>query len=233
MMTIVGILQSIGVFVAGVAARFGIVIVMIAVVALPAFLLAVAAHWAAGRRQKALGLHAVRGLLMRENARYAPSHTWVAERKSGSLEVGIDDLAQRILPSVTAVELPRSGAAVRRGELLATLHGGGRAVPIVAPFSGTVVGVNASVVRDPGLVKRDGYGKGWLVAIAPKGEDWTKLPAGADAERWMGAESIRFGRFLEERLGMAAADGGELVAPAPWLIGEDGYRALAAAFLAG
>jgi glycine cleavage system H lipoate-binding protein len=233
MMTFVGILQSVGVFLAGVAARFGIVVLMIAIVALPAFLLAVVAHWASARREKALGLHPVRGLVVREGARYAPGHTWLAERKSGSLEIGIDDLAQRILPSVTAVELPRSGTTVRRGEVLATLHGGGRAVPIAAPVSGTIVGVNASVVRDPALVKRDGYGKGWLVAIAPKGEDWTKLPAGAEAERWMGAESARFGRFLEERLGMAAADGGELVAPAPWLIGEDGYRALAAAFLAG
>jgi glycine cleavage system H protein len=233
MMTLVGILQSVGVFVAGVAARFGIVIVMVLVVALPAFLLAVVAHWVAARRDKALGLHPVRGILVRQGARYAPGHTWLAERRSGSLEIGLDDLAQRILPSVTAVELPRSGAAVRRGDVLATLHGGGRAVEIVAPVTGTVVGVNASVVRDPGLVKRDGYGKGWLVAVAPKGEDWTKLPAGKDAERWIGDESARFGRFLEERLGMAAADGGELVAPAPWLIGEDGWRALAAAFLAG
>ena len=44
-------------------------------------------------------------------------------------------------------------------------------------------------------------------------------------------ESARWTRFLEERLGFAAADGGELLAPAPWLIGEEGWRALAAAFL--
>lgn len=231
MQTIIGILEAVGVFLAGVLARFGIVVVMIAVVALPALVLALAAHWLSLRHQRALGLHAVRGLVVRSGARYAPGHTWLAARKSGSLEIGIDDLAQRILPSVTAVELPRAGSSLKKGEIVATLHGGGRAVPIAAPVTGTVVGVNASVVRDPGLVKRDGYGRGWLVAIAPEGEDWARLPEGAEAERWMGAESLRFTRFLEDKLGVAAADGGELVAPAPWLIGDDGYRALAAAFL--
>ena len=148
MQTIIGILEAVGVFLAGVLARFGIVVVMIAVVALPALVLALAAHWLSLRHQRALGLHAVRGLVVRSGARYAPGHTWLAARKSGSLEIGIDDLAQRILPSVTAVELPRAGTTLKKGEVVATLHGGGRAVPIAAPVNGTVVGVNASVVRE-------------------------------------------------------------------------------------
>jgi glycine cleavage system H lipoate-binding protein len=231
MQTVIDILQTLGVFLGGVLARFGIVIAMVAIVAVPALLLALAAHWVSVRRQRALGLHPVRGLVVREGARYAPGHTWLAERRSGSLEIGIDDLAQRLVPSVTAVELPRPGDSVRKGEILATLHGGGRAVPIASPISGRIVGVNASILRDPSLVKRDGYGKGWLVAVAAEGEEWSRLPAGIAAERWMGAESLRFSRFLEDRLGLAAADGGELVAPAPWLVGEEGWRALQAEFL--
>ncbi len=38
-------------------------------------------------------------------------------------------------------------------------------------------------------------------------------------------------RFIEDQLGFAAADGGELVAPAPWLVGEENWKALTAAFL--
>jgi len=87
------------------------------------------------------------------------------------------------------------------------------------------------VIRDPSLVKRDGYGRGWLVALAPRDESWMSLPGGSDAERWIGDEARRFARAVEARLGMAAADGGELVAPAPWLLGEEGWRNLAAEFL--
>jgi glycine cleavage system H lipoate-binding protein len=231
MQTVFEILQSIGVFLAGALARFGIVLVMVAVIALPALAIALVSHAVGVRRARALHLHPVRGILVREGARYAPGHTWLAPRKTGSLQVGIDDLAQRLVPSVTAVELPRAGDSVKKGEVLATLHGGGRAVPIASPISGRIVGVNASVLRDPGLVKREGYGKGWLVAIAPEGVEWAELPGGAAAEAWMDAESVRFARFLEERLGVAAADGGELVAPAPWLVGEEGWKALASAFL--
>jgi hypothetical protein len=36
---------------------------------------------------------------------------------------------------------------------------------------------------------------------------------------------------VEDELGLAAADGGELVAPAPALLGEHGWRRVVASFL--
>jgi glycine cleavage system H lipoate-binding protein len=158
---------------------------------------------------------------------------WPPVQAAGALEVGIDDLAQRLLPSVTAVELPHPGARIARGGTIATLHGGGRPVRIPSPVAGTVAGVNAAVVRDPALVKRDGYGKGWLVAITPADRSFGDLPRGAAAETWLERESARWSRFVEDRLGLAAADGGELIAPAPWLVGEKGWSELTAAFLDG
>ncbi len=231
MAAILEVLQAIGIFLAGLFARFGIFLVMVAVLVVPALAIAFAAHAVEKRRRRTLGLRAVGGLMYRPGARYAPGHTWLLARSSGSFAVGVDDLAQRLLPGVSAVELARSGAEVKKGDTIAVLHGGGRALRIGAPVAGTIVGVNAAVLREPALVKRDGYGRGWLVAVAPADEDWASLPAGPDAEQWMGGEAHRFTRFVEERLGLAAADGGELVAPAPWLIGEEGWRALAAEFV--
>ena len=132
---------------------------------------------------------------------------------------------------MTAVELARSGATVKRGETIAVVHGGGRAVRIPAPVAGTIIGVNVSVLRDPGLVKREGYGRGWLVAMAPSDPSFAELPRGEAAEGWLKRESTRWHRFIEDQLGFAAADGGELVAPAPWLVGEENWKALTTAFL--
>ncbi len=231
MQATIEILQSIGVFLAGVFARFGVFLLMLAVVVLPALAIALAIHAARARRERALGLRRVAGFLFRPGVAYAPGHTWLHRRRSGALELGIDDLAQRLLPSVTAAELPRPGDAVERGQTIATLHGGGRAVEIRAPIAGTVAGVNAAVLRDPALVKRDGYGKGWLVAIAPSDAAWEAMPREQEAESFLRREAARWSKFFEDRLGFAAADGGELVAPAPWVVGEEGWRALVEAFL--
>jgi glycine cleavage system H protein len=231
MSSIVEVLQTIAVFLGGLLARLGIFLGVLALLALPALLVALAFHWAGARRRRALGLRRVAGLLFRPGAWYAPGHTWLERRRGGALEIGLDDLSQRILPSVTAVELPSPGARIARGDVIARLHGGGRAQAIRSPIAGTVAGVNAAVVRDPALVKQDGYGRGWLLALTPADEAFQALPRGAAAEDFLRSEAARFARFLEERLGFAAADGGELLSPAPWLIGEDGWSALAAAFL--
>lgn len=233
MTTLIEILQSVGVFFTGLLARFGVFLLMVAAVALPAVAIALVVRAVQSRRERALGLRRVAGLLFRPDLSYAPGHTWLHRRKGGALELGLDDLAQRLLPSVTAVELPRPGTVVERGQPIAMLHGGGRAVSIPAPIAGTVAGVNAAVLRDPALVKRDGYGKGWLVAMTPADASWEALPRAQEAESFLRKEAARWSRFFEERLGFAAADGGELVVPAPWVVGEEGWKALTAEFLRG
>jgi glycine cleavage system H protein len=228
---VIEILQSIGVFLGGILTRFGVFLAMIALLAIPALVLAYAMRAIERQREKRLGLKSIAGVQFRPGLVYAPGHTWLQPRIGGALELGLDDLAQRLLPGVSAVELPRAGTKIARGETIATLSGGGREVRVRAPVPGVVAGVNAAVVRDPGLVKREGYGRGWLVAIEPSDGSWASLPRGESAESWMRRETVRWNRFLEDQLGFAAADGGELVAPAPWLIGDSGWRALAAAFL--
>lgn len=223
-------LGKFGIVIVGVLVRIGIFLAVLAAIALP--LLAVA--WAINKvrelRRRALGLHQVGGVTVRSGVRYAPGHTWLLQRGTGAVEVGIDDLALRLLPAVTAVDAVRTGTKVKRGETIATLWGGGRQLPVRAPFDARIAGVNASVVRDPGLVRSDGYGKGWLVALEPANEEWTSLPADAAADEWVASEARRWNHELERALGIAAADGGELISPAPWVIGEEHWRALVASF---
>ncbi|MFT3916409.1 MAG: glycine cleavage system protein H [Anaeromyxobacteraceae bacterium] len=225
------LLTSLGVFLSGIAARVGIVVLMAAVLAIPAILFALVRRGLQRSHERKLGLASVAGVRFRPGVAYAPGHTWLAARKGGALELGVDDIAQRLLPSVTSVEVPRAGTKVERGDVIATLSGGGREIQIRTPVPAFVVGVNAAVVRDPALVKRDGYGKGWLVALRPADASWSALPQGPTAEGWLKRESARWSRFLEDQLGFAAADGGELLAPEPWLMGEDGWRKLVQSFL--
>ena len=232
MQTVLEILQSIGVFGAGVLARFGLFLAMMAVFFVPAIAIALAIRGASSRRERALGVRDVGGVPFRPDLAYAAGHVWLHPRPGGRAhELGLDGLAQRLLTGVSAVETARPGTRVSRGDTIATLHGGNRALAIPAPFDGTVLGVNSAVVRDPQLVKRDPFGRGWLVAIAPDDGAEGRLARGPEAEAWTRREAHRWNAFLEQQLGFASADGGALVAPAPWLVGEEGWQALSDAFL--
>jgi glycine cleavage system H protein len=228
---IIGTLQAIGIFFVGLVARLGLVLAVAAVLLMPVLLAVAGARGLESLRLRLRGLRpAGGGFTWRKGIYYAPGHTWL-EPEGARLKVGLDDLAQRILPWALAVELPRPGAAVKAGEPVASISCGGQEVYVEAPVDGTVVAVNPAVARDPSLVKREAYTRGWLFALEPADERWLSLPTGEPARRWLASEGARLGRFFEQRLGIAAADGGEFVAPPPSLLGEEHWKALTLAFL--
>jgi len=223
-------LTTIGIFAAGLVARLGIVLVF-ALLILSPVLLALGVGKAFGAAKMWMqGYRSAGHLRYRGGLAYAPGHTWV-KAEGSSLKVGLDDLAQKILPWTVAVELPPAGRMVKEGEPVATLSCGERQVQVAAPTSGRVVAVNPEVVREPTLAKSENYGSGWLFAIEPEGKEWKTLPAGERARSWLRAEGERLNRFYEVQLGMAAADGGELVGPPDTLLNDAQWKALSRSFL--
>lgn len=223
MTTVIEILEALGTFIVGAAGRLGLFFVAGLVLLLPALLVALTWHTLERRRNR-------RGELGLE-ARVAPNHTWLEPRRDGALVVGLDEIAGAILPSATAVELPRPGMVVHRGDPIVVIHAGKRTVRVGAPVDGIVERVNRRLRRSPALVKDEPYRRGWIFEITPDGEGWKKLPAGLKADTFILAERRRLAHFIEEELGLAAADGGELVAPAPALLGEEGWKKVVAAFM--
>jgi glycine cleavage system H lipoate-binding protein len=230
METTIQMLTSAGAFIVGLAARAGIVLAVIAILAIPLMLVAAVLRGAEELKRRNLGLRDVAGVLFRPDLWYAPTHTWLARRRDGELAIGLDALAMRLMPSVTGLEVARAGTRVQKGEPIATLYAGARTLVIPAPVSGTVTGANRAVLRDPSLVRSEGYGRGWIVAVKPANEEFADLPRGDRAEKFIRSESARWDRYVETELCYAAADGGHLIAPVPALIGEDGWKKLAGEF---
>lgn len=223
MTSVLEVLQAAGSLVVGLFGRLGISLLAGLALAAPALLLALAWRAVVGRRRAVAAASA--------ELHVGPGHTWMAPRGQGALAVGLDDVAERILPSATSVDLPAPGMEVHRGDPVAVIRAGKRTIRIGAPVDGTILGVNRSARRNPALVKEDPYGRGWLFLLAPRDDGWRRFPSGASAEEWLASERRRLSRFVEDELGLAAADGGNLVAPAPALLGEEGWKRIVASFL--
>jgi glycine cleavage system H lipoate-binding protein len=231
MQTFNEILQVLGAFAIGIAGRTLLFLIGAALLTIPATFIAAGINAVRARRERSLA-H-VGGLVYKEGAYYAPNHTWLAPRAKGDFDVGIDDIARKIIPGSSSVDLPRPGARFHKGDPIALVRAGGREVMISAPLDGEVTRVNSAVRHDPSLVRNEAYGRGWLFSFAPADAGYLRFPSGYEAAGWLAREKARLASFIEGELGIAAADGGELTTPVPAALGEEGWRKVVATFLHG
>lgn len=99
-----------------------------------------------------------------EGLRYTSDHEW-AKVEGNRARIGITDHAQNELTDVVYVELPKVGAAVRRGEALGVVESVKAVSEIYAPVSGQVIEVNVALEDRPEAVNKDPYGNGWIVVL--------------------------------------------------------------------
>jgi len=231
MQAVIDTLQNIGIFIAFLAARFAVLLVVLAVLTV-VFLAGLAiVRVVQSARRRALGLTRVDGLMWRPGVYFSPGHAWLQLREGGTLRVGLDDLAQHVLARISEVILPSPGQLVRAGEPAAVIRCGKRRAAIPAPVSGRVVAINRRVVSSPVRLHNDPYAGGWLYAVKPEDSTYTLLPFGDVSRPWFSREAVRLSQFFEHQLGMAAADGGELVAPGPSLLTESQWDEMTQGFL--
>jgi glycine cleavage system H protein len=230
--TIYSAIESIGVFIAGMTIRFGLLLVVLAVLSVPVFLFLSGLKGFEAIRRRALGVVRVGGLFWRDRTYYAPGHTWLRRTGLRRVTVGLDDLAQRMFPGPSGISLVAPGTVVREGDRIGVIRNSGRQADIVAPIAGTISAVNDSVRHDPALLHRDPYERGWLFAMVPTDASLGRCRTGDAARTWMREEGARLSRFFEAELGVAAADGGEFVVPPPTLLQDEQWVRLTHEFLA-
>ncbi|HSB62918.1 MAG TPA: glycine cleavage system protein H [Thermoanaerobaculia bacterium] len=229
------ILEGAVIFAAGLLIRLLLLIAFVAIALAP-----ILAAWGLYRvvqrairkvRARRLGLVEVDGLVLAERRRYTPGHAWLDEA-GDRLRVGLDGLAGHLLHGVTAIQLPQPGSMLAAGRAAVTIACGARTAVIPSPVTGTVMAVNSAVLRRPSLVESSPYGRGWLFSVRPASDTYRGFPTGAKARAWFHADETRLAHFLEGELGLAAADGGELVLPPPALLSEDQWHRAVSSFLA-
>jgi glycine cleavage system H protein len=111
-------------------------------------------------------------------ARYSKTHEWV-RIEGGEAVIGISDYAQNKLSDVVFVELPAEGKDLKAGAPCMVIESVKAAEEVFAPVSGSVVGGNPALEKNPELVNTDPFGQGWLVRV--------KLAAPAEVDSLMDA----------------------------------------------
>lgn len=139
----------------------------------------------------------------------SPSHAWVGVHMNGLVRLGIDDFTQKTIGQIDAVELPASGATLRKGETLFTLRHGDHRLAVPSPVSGRVKGVNAELRERPELIKLRPYQLGWVCTMEPTSlnADLKDLKIGADAVSWYREEINRYGEMIRQALRVREGEG--------------------------
>jgi glycine cleavage system H lipoate-binding protein len=103
--------------------------------------------------------------------RFHPGHTWLLNEGHQLDRVGADELAVQATGSIEKVELPQPGRWVRQGQKAWAFYHNGERIEMVSPAEGEVAEINPEVVRDPSLIVKDPYGKGWLMTVRVPDEE--------------------------------------------------------------
>jgi len=121
-------------------------------------------------------------------------HSWVHIEADGSIRVGIDDFTQKIIGSIDAIELPKQGRRIKKGDPLFTIKKGTHRIVAPSPVGGKTISVNNDLLTETESLKIDPYRAGWVCAIEPSNlsQDLQDMRIGVDAVSWYQKEVDKY-----------------------------------------
>ena len=152
----------------------------------------------------------VEGFSVPEQLSYHPGHSWALRERRNLMRVGMDEFAAALAGPIQRIELPRVGQWVRQGQRAWSLFRDGEKTDMVSPTEGEIVEINPEVLENPGLLRTDPYGQGWLAMVhVPDEESVARnlVPAGL-VRSWMREAVGRLYARQPQLAGAVAADGG-------------------------
>jgi len=174
----------------------------------------------------------VDGFVVSDKVRYHPGHAWCLHERKHVERVGVDEFAACVAGPVDKIELPRPGQWIRQGQKAWAFSRNGEKVEMVSPVEGEVLEVNAEVAKDPSVLRKDPYGRGWLMVVHVPDEESTGrnlLPATL-VPNWLRTAAEALYARQPQFAGATAADGGLPVEDLTTVLPNVEWRKLASEF---
>jgi CheY-like chemotaxis protein len=130
-------------------------------------------------------------------------HCWLTMEPDGSVKVGIDDFAKKLLGKIDDVEFPNLGMTVKAGQPLFSIRHGNRTIPFQAPISGRVTKLNKLLNEHLEALDITPYGRNWICVIDADDFDaeFQKLKIGKTAVSFYQTEIDHFIESIGESNG--------------------------------
>lgn len=92
-------------------------------------------------------------------------HCWANIGEEGSVKVGIDDFAKKIIGKIDSIGLPNLGMVVKKGQSLFTVKQGNRSISFKSPVSGKVKEINKFINEELDSLNISPYDVNWICEI--------------------------------------------------------------------
>ncbi len=102
-------------------------------------------------------------------------HCWCAVNQDGTVKMGIDDFAKKLLGKIEDIEMPNLGMIVTKGQTLFNVKAGGKTFHFKSPLSGKVSKINSDLKEDFEALDITPYEKNWICTVDADNLD-TELP---------------------------------------------------------
>lgn len=130
----------------------------------------------------------------------APNHCWVSMEPEGSVHIGMDDFAKKLIGKVSGIEVPNLGMNIQSGQPLFSIKQGQRILRFDSPVSGTVSKINAGLAKEPERLDITPYDSNWICIIDPDNidADLKNLRIGKSAIEFFQEEIEAFRKSAQE-----------------------------------
>jgi CheY-like chemotaxis protein/glycine cleavage system H lipoate-binding protein len=92
-------------------------------------------------------------------------HCWAALSQDGTVKIGLDDFAKKLIGKIDAIEMPNLGMTVQKGQTLFSVKQKNRSVPFTSPVSGKLSKLNIALAENLELLDVTPYGKNWVCVV--------------------------------------------------------------------
>jgi glycine cleavage system H protein len=152
----------------------------------------------------------VGGFHVPEALSYHTGHSWLVRERKNVVRVGADEFAAALLGKIEKIEVPKPGSWIRQGQKILSFYRDGVKTEMVSPTEGEVMEINSEVLNNPGVLRQDPYGRGWLLSVHVPDEENTgrNLVPKRLLGQWMHDAVERLYASQPALAGAVAADGG-------------------------